>query len=206
MKKILTVILLGIATLSTAVADDFKILFITTPEIMIDGKSRQKGDIITGKSKIKWTSPRQAIKVMNTRTKQQSLVVAEKYNAVKSGDLASFLASSKQMSTRKGALINVMELGMVLNDTHYLLDSLRVESRLPVDNDHFFFATYEYGDEKINKKLHTDPDGALIFDRSLFTIDGKPIEPFDVTLSIFYMDKSAGRRTLVTDSMLLLPL
>lgn len=205
MKKIITFIVVAIFAL-TVEAQQFKILHLTTPDVTIGGKSLKIGDVFDGKAKIEWSAPRQAMKVLNTATKEQSLVVAEKYNQRKSKDIASYLVSSKQLSTRRGELINTMELGMALGDTFYLLDSLRIESKLPVDAKRFFFATFDYDGELINKKLQNDADGAIIFDRQLFSVDGKPIEPFDVPLTIYYLDQISGTKTLITDSMLLLPL
>lgn len=205
MKNLLLSALLCVVAGFAAVADDFKILYLTTPDITVGGKTLRVGDTFAGTAPISWTAPRQAMKVLNTATKKQSLVVAEKYRECKSRDMASYLVASKQLSTRRGELINTLELGVALGETHYLLDSIRVETKLPVDDNRFFFATYDYNGETINKKLVGDGN-ALVFDRSLYTIDGKAIEPFDVTLSVWYLDRTAGTKTLVTDKMVVLPL
>lgn len=186
-------------------ADNFKILYLTTPDIIIGGKTYKVGDVFAGDIPIKWSAPRQAMKVLNTTTKKQSLVVAEKYSGCKSADMNSYFVQSKQLSTRQGEIINTMELGIVLGEQHYMLDSIAVRTSLQVDDAHFFFASYDYNGEKINKKLNYK-DGNLIFDRSLYSIDGKAVEPFDVTLSVWYMDGNAKTRTLVTDKMTVLPI
>lgn len=204
MKKIITVFAIFILSAITAGADNFKILYLTTPSISIGGKSYKTGDVFAGNAAISWSAPRQAMKVLNTATKKQSLVVAERFNGTKSKDMNSYFVQSKNLSTRQGELINTMELGIVLGESHYLLDSIDIRTSLPVDKNHFFFASYDYNGETINKKL-TCKDGVLAFDKSLFTIDGKEIKPFDVTLSVWYMDSEAGKRTLVTDKMVILP-
>ncbi len=193
------------ASALTVSADNFKILYLTTPDIIIGGKTYKVGDVFAGDVPIKWSAPRQAMKVLNTTTKKQSLVVAEKYSGCKSVDMNSYFVQSKQLSTRQGEIINTMELGIVLGEQHYMLDSIAVRTSLPVDDAHFFFASYNYNGETINKKLNYK-DGNLIFDRSLYSIDGKAVEPFDVTLSVWYMDGKAKTRTLVTDKMTVLPI
>lgn len=204
MKKIITSLAIVILSALTVSADNFKILYLTTPNIVIGGKTYKVGDTFAGNAPVKWSAPRQAMKVMNTATKKQSLVVAERYNGSKSADMNSYFVQSKQLSTRQGEIINTMELGIILGEQHYMLDSIAVRTSLPVDKDHFFFASYDHNGETINKML-TYRDGELIFDRSLYTIDGKPITPFDVTLSVWYMDRVSGKRTLVTDKMEILP-
>lgn len=204
MKNIITALAFVAASALAVSADNFKILYLTTPNISIGGKTYKVGDIFAGDAPIAWSAPRQAMKVLNTATKKQSLVVAEKYSGCKSADMNSYFVQSKQLSTRQGEIINTMELGIVLGEEHYMLDSIAVNTSLPVDDAHFFFASYDYKGETINKKL-TCQDGNLIFDRSLYSIDGKAVEPFDVTLSVWYMDRKAGNRTLVTDKMTVLP-
>lgn len=205
MRHVIMATIISLVATATASADEFKILYLTTPDITIGGKTLKIGDTFAGNASINWTTPRQAMKVMNTSTKKQSLVVAEKYTGSKSADMDSYFVSSRQLSTRKGELINTLEMGVVLGESHYLLDSIEINTLLSVDNDRFFFASYDYNGEVINKKLKCD-NGVLIFDRDLFTIDGKAIEPFDVTLNVWYMDRTAGTKTLLTDKMLILPL
>ena len=204
MKQLTITLLLCLSTI-IAVADDFKILYLTSPDITINGKACKVGDTFSRNASIAWTAPRQAMKVLDLATKKQNLIVAEEYAKNKSHDIASYLVATKHLSTRRGELINTLELGVALGETHYLLDSIKVETRLPVDENHFFFATYNHNGETINKKLSTNGN-TLIFDRSIYTIDGHAIRPFDVTLSVWYMDKSNRKRTLVTDKMVVLPL
>ncbi len=204
MKKIIAALAIITVSVYSVSADNFKILYLTTPDIAIGGKTHKVGDTFAGDEPVAWSAPRQAMKVLNTATKKQSLVVAEKYEGCKSADMNSYFVQSKQLSTRQGEIINTMELGIVLGDSHYMLDSISVSTLLPVDNNRFFFASYDYNGETINKKLNCR-NGNLIFDKTIYSIDGKSIEPFDITLSVWYMDREAGNRTLVTDKMIILP-
>jgi len=78
MKNLLLSALLCVVAVFAAAADDFKILYLTTPDITVGGKTLRVGDTFAGTAPISWTAPRQAMKVLNTTTKNQSLVVAEK--------------------------------------------------------------------------------------------------------------------------------
>lgn len=183
----------------------YKILYITTPEISIGGKILKVGDEFSENAPIEWTTPRQAVKVLNLSDNTQKLIVAEKYKKTDSKNLKSYLLAEQQLSTRKGVALSTLELGLVLNDTFYLLDPVMVETKLPIDGSHFFFVTFEYNGETINKKLESQED-FLIFDNSLFSIDGNPVPPGDLEMSVWYMDLENQNRTLVTDCMTLIPL
>lgn len=186
-------------------AEDYKILYITSPDISIGGKYVNVGDVFSDSAPINWTGPRQAIKVQHISTHKQSLIVAEKYKKFKSSNLMSYLASNKQLSARQGELLNPLELSVVLNRTHYLLDTISVNCGMPVDDTCFFYATYEYNGETINKKL-TTCRGKLIFDQSLFSIDGIAITPFDVDLKVYYINRKNNTKTIIADKMKILPL
>ena len=109
MKNIITALAVIAASALALSADNFKILYLTTPDIVIGGKTYKVGDVFAGDAPIKWSAPRQAMKVLNTTTKKQSLVVAEKYSGTKSADMNSYFIQSKQLSTRQGEIINTME-------------------------------------------------------------------------------------------------
>ena len=185
-------------------AANFKIIYMTTPGITIGGKKMKVGSIFSDKDKIEWTAERQAMKVMDTDTKKQSLIVAENYRQKGARNLSSYLKATKQLSTRKGAFLNTLEMGSGLEEEYYLLDTLEFKTRLKTDERSFFYCSYEYGDETINKRLNSE-EGRLIIDRSIYMIDGEPIKPFDVELSIWYLDGEKGTSTLVKDTMLIKP-
>ena len=202
-KKTFFSLLVGLIFLTTFA--DYKILYITTPEIRIGGKYLKEGDVFSENSDIEWASPRQAIKVLNLTNDRQELIVAEKYKNTGSNNLKSYLFAQNQLSARKGAALNLLELGLILNDTFYLLDPIVIDTKIPADDSRFFYVTFDYNGETINKKLPTDGT-ALVFDTSLFSIDGRPVEPKDLEISVWYFDTETNSRTLVTEKMLLIPL
>jgi hypothetical protein len=91
-----------------------------------------------------------------------------------------------------------------LADTFYLVDSIEVKTSLKTDDNHFFYAAYQYNGEIINKKLPTAGNGFVI-DYSIYTIDGQSICPFETMLSLYYMDAEKGERLLLSDKFLLVP-
>ena len=63
MRKVLLLLLLCVTT--TAVAEDFKILFVNTGTIRIGGKDLERGDVFSDSDKIAWTDAKQAVKVLS---------------------------------------------------------------------------------------------------------------------------------------------
>ena len=61
MKHSLLTLLLIIAT--SAFADDYKILYLSTETITIGGKTLRKGDTFSDKAIIKWTLPSQSMRI-----------------------------------------------------------------------------------------------------------------------------------------------
>ena len=87
---------------------------------------------------------------------------------------------------------------MLEKETHFLIDTIEVATAIPTDANRFFYISYDYRGEEINKRI-TNSNGHFFITSDIFTIDGKPVPPCDVTLSLFYFDKTKQRVSLVTD-------
>ena len=197
-------LLSGILCLATvfAVHADYRIVYLNQSPIVINGKSLKLGDTFAGQSRtdIRWNSQRQAMKVVDTDTGIQSLIVAEKYGKSKAKNLGEFIAQTRHLSARDGAPDNVVALNTLLSDRFYFTDSLTIATGFETDKDRFFYISYRYGGEDINKMIPND-NGAFTITGDIFTIDGKSIPPFETTLAVYYLDQLAGKVTLVTDQM-----
>ncbi len=184
--------------------EQYKILFLNTSPIEIGGKQCQVNDCFDISDKIHWKNDGQVMKVMNLRTQRQSVVAARGFKKKKHKTLSSYLSQNKQLSTRDGSPLLLPQLKDYLADTFYLIDSIEVKALAPMDDRHFFYADYRYKDEIIHKRLPATENGFLI-DYSLFTIDGKPITPFETDLSIYYLDNEQEKAMLITTHMHVVP-
>lgn len=185
--------------------DNWRILFLNTPEIVINGNTLHQGDTFQDPGHINWSAPRQAMKVMNLSTRKQRLLVSEQFAKAKAHTLKEFLKGEKSLFTRQGILTTLTEINDYLSDTFYLADSIIVATTLPTDNTHYFYASYLYQGECINKRLYTHR-GEFVITPALYTIDGTAIPPFDITLKVYYYDTSKESATLLSDRMQILPL
>lgn len=178
----------------------FKILTLNTPSINIGGKSLKVNETFSAADKVNWASGRQAMKVLDMDKGTQRLLVAEQFAKSRVETIKDYLTKNNHLSTRDGELNNTIALGSYLKDTFYLLDSIDVATKIPTDDKRFFYISFDYKGEEINKRIACT-DGTFSITRDIFSIDGQPIEPFDTYIRVYYYDTAAGKLTLVSDRM-----
>lgn len=184
--------------------EQYRILYINSNSIDIGGKQCHVNDCFSADDKIRWKNKNQVMKVICLSTQQQRIFAARDLKKSKHKTLSSYISQRKHMSTRDGVLLSLSQLEDCLADTFYLIDSIEIKTIVPVDEHHFFYAEYCYKGDSILKRLPTIEQGFLI-DFSLFTIDGKPITPFETDLSIFYLDETKSASTPITAKMHIVP-
>lgn len=178
----------------------YRIISLNTPSISIGGKTLKKGDVFQATEKIDWSAPRQAMKVMDTESHLQKLIVKEKATSNHWNSVADYIAGERNLSSRDGNLSTIPALRAHLNREFMLMDSISVQTGLPTDSDRFFFVSYTHEGEVINKQID-NTDGRFTITPAIFSIDGSPIPPVDTVLTVYYLDNSTGALTLVADRM-----
>ena len=88
--------------------------------------------------------------------------------------------STKQLSTRSGEILNMIDLkNHLAKDQFVILDSLIIDlsnSNLVLDGSHFFYLSYNFQGESINKKIPSS-DGKLILTKQVISqVDNEPID------------------------------
>lgn len=122
-KIILFVALFMIAVFSFA--DTYKILYINSTNIKINGKTAVVGLVFSDKDKITWTSEQQAIKVINLTSKRVVVLVAKALNKKGSISIYEYLTSKKHLSTRNFKSGRTLEEWQI-DSTLYLLDTIYI--------------------------------------------------------------------------------
>ena len=184
-------------------ADNYKVILVNDANLKFtNGKLVHKGDVFSDVKDIAWEKEKQAVKVINMSTKKPMLFVGKEW--VKNTGV-SVLYSESGLSTHDGGdgtseLTLYERLRPIFAEEYNMLDSVEVDTDLDLTGGNHFQATYKYGDATITKPL-PQKDKAVIFDKSLFVIDGKELEPKDVTLSIDYIDGASGLVIFVKDNI-----
>lgn len=200
MKRIAILLWLSMMCVAQLSADNYKVLVVNDASLKFsNGKAVRVGDVFSDVKEINWEKEKQAVKVLNLTTRKPMLFVGKEW-IKKSG--VGVLFNDKQLSAHSSGDEPTIydKLRTVFADEYNLLDSVEVETDLDLSGGNHFQATYKYGDATITKQL-TQKDKTVIFDRSLFTIDGKELEPKDVILSIDYVDGATGLVIFVKDNI-----
>lgn len=179
----------------------YKILQINTPSITISGKELHKGDIFNDPAVIAWSNERQAMKILDMKSQLQKLIVAKEYKKVNVDNISAFLKGKKDLSSRDGA-DNIISLKEKTTGEFFLQDSISFSTTYPTNDRQFFFISYMHNGEEINKRVE-NKEGTFLITTDIFTIDGIPYEPFDTSLSVFYVDSNKDEITLITDAMVI---
>jgi len=102
-----------------------------------------------------------------------------------------FVPAMSNISTRAGLINNTIELKNHFSGNYLIINKVKIKispSVYPMNDTSFFYLTYTYKDEKINKKLAFVSDSLIIDRQSLFTIDGRPIPDPDIKeMKLYYL-------------------
>ena len=195
--KITLVTLLFLTLTSQVLGQDrYKILFLNCPSVKIGSKYCKTGDTFLSNQKIFWTEENQAMKVQNSKTFAQKVIVADKSALKQRLSLSELLSKSKGLYSRAGDASTPFQLKETIGGQILLLDSMEYKINMDVDENHFFFISYIFNGQTIYKKLPIKK-GLFVIDRSIYTIDGHDITPFSVEISIYY--QTDNERLLISD-------
>lgn len=200
--KLLTILLFAFCNILIVRADDYKVLYLNSNDILIDGKKAQVGATFNDKSIITWAKnqERQAIKAVNTKTNKMCVFVSQ---SMEKNSLTAYeiLTANKHLSThdayQEGQDISIpIKLRKQFEEDYELLDTLVIDTKVVLPSSYSLIATYEYGDARISKTVKT-ANGQIIIDRKLFSIDGKALEPRDVLINFDLYNKENGMYTFI---------
>ena len=173
-------------------ADRYKILFMNYPTLLINGKAVKVGYVFDDNAVVRWSKERQAMRVFNLDKKKQILMVAHAVDP-KGNSISDILTANKHLSTHSSSLKtspNVLRLLSSMFEKQYdLMDTIVVNSPISLSENKYFQASYYYGDSRITKRLSSNGNDVYI-DRTLFNIDGRQLEPRDVTIDIDFIDET----------------
>lgn len=187
-----TMILIAVAFFigiyAEAYAEDYRILYISTPNyITIDGVRKNVGDTISSESIIEWRNNKQGMRVESILDKSRKVISKKQASTTGGLTLKSYLKSDKTMAHRDGILNSPEAIRVALPDTMVLLDKIEIANSVKQDETHFFFLEYEMDGELIRKKLQPC-EGYLTIDRGIYIVDGNINRPFSTLINLYYYD------------------
>ncbi len=215
MRKVLHVSVIALILMSTFVfkssrkmeVDKYKVIKITGNIIYAKNKKNvSQGDLFPETEKIEFKTPDSKAAIISTA--KGRFILAPGADKSKTTVKANLLPASNNVSSRSGAVNNILDLQNLFTGNIVVLNKLKVsinKETYPMGDNSFFYLRYKYKGEEINKKLSYEND-KLVFDKTeLLMVDGKAISaPDENKYKLFYMSDSKTS-TLINEFALITP-
>lgn len=185
--------------------DTYKVIKVTgTITYKKNNKSVLQGDLFPENEQIVFKTSESKAAVISTAKGRFILAPgADKKNDVK----ANLLPASSNISSRSGAVINIIDLQNMFTGNYVVLGKSRIhinKDNFPMNDNSFFFLRYTYKGEEINKKLSNEGE-KLVFDKEqILMVDGKAIDKFDSPeVKLFYSANGSTSQLINSFNMFL---
>lgn len=201
--KRLTLLLLLALGISYANAGNYKVLFVNDASLKYtNGKAVKVGDTFKSADDINWQKEKQAVKAFDMSTKKQLILLGREWT--RQGGLGA-LVNNKRLSTHDAAGLPPDQqdpFSGIFDDEYLLLDPIEipVKESIVLDENSHFEVTFDYGDTRLTKPLK-QIGHKLLLDKSIFEVDGKKLEPRDITISIDYITADSPIPTLAKETV-----
>ncbi len=196
MNKTTIALALSLALAGSALADDFKLLFINSGTVNIGGKDHKVGDIVADNAAITWANDKQAIKVQNVSNKSIKVISAVQQKKLGFKSIFEFMNKTGHLSTRGDGLMGIEGLEEYLANTFYLIDEEKVESMLETTASSYFQVDFSVDGKNYTKKLKGDAK-SFTLDAATFNVKGA--DGVEIPVKISYCDEEGTE--VITDKM-----
>lgn len=156
-------------------SDDYRVIKVNGHIFYVSkGSEMAQGDVFSPKEQLKF-------KTDDSKAAVISKVHGRKILSPKNGKTskATLLPPMNNISSRSGGLNNLIDLKNHFDGNYLVLErsELKIsDESFPMNDKAFFFLSYSYNGETINKKLSHDGDKLILSKEEIFKIDGKAID------------------------------
>lgn len=145
------------------------------------GKDMQRGDLYVTGTPLNFTTQTSRAAIVNE--------VNGRYVLTSSKGKLKVLPAANNVSSRSGAILNVVDLKNHFTGRYLILDVARIPvgvEAFPMNETKFFYLTYMHDGEEIPKKLRSEGDAIILDAEEIFKIDGKPIPVTEKEMTLYY--------------------
>lgn len=196
-------ILLSLIMLTTSIiwgSSKYRVLYISSEPIKISNKTLSKGDIISDEDVIIWKDDSQIMKVLNLDTKKIHLLAAKCMKTSGFGSIKKYFILYKQLSSRAVSIIWSDNIDLAIAQKAVLNGPYKA------DNESYYYISYNYNNESINKKLPISGTDIILENKSIFVIDGRKIKPETIDAQLFFYNATKNERVSLSDSFAITPI
>lgn len=163
---------------------DGKIMFEKTKADM------KKGDIFLAGMTLTFDTPQSRAAVISS-LKGRFVISASEKGQTK------ILPAANNISSRAGALINMIDLQNHFSGKYLVIGQMKLElgkEAFPMNDESFFYLTYDHGDEQIRKKLSSEGEFLVLDETEIFKIDGEPIPVEEKEMTLYYRNEGKSKK------------
>lgn len=203
MKKIITLSLvfgasIGFMALTSqkeaiklANSEQYKVIKVDGQIIFVSNKQSMKsGDIFVSGTGLEFKTPQSRAAVISKIKGRFVLSPSEKGQA-------KILPAANNISSRAGALINIIDLQNHFDGRYLVINKMELEigeQTFPMNDDAFFYLAYYHNDEQIRKKLDHNGNKLILDKAEIFKIDDRPIEVTEKEMTLFYRNNGKSSK------------
>lgn len=196
MKRLLLLSAAIIISTSLFGISKYKVVKIAFGPVIVNGSEISVGSILTDKDTIQWSDDKQAVKALNLITGNTVFFTAKSMKESKTNDIISYLRVVTPLSSRAVEAVDWSEEVKLA-----IARDITVNAPYKADSDNYYYISYGYKGETINKVLPVDDYNIKINIYSLFSIDGKAVTPIDIKASLYYYYSKEGAQKLISDKL-----
>lgn len=198
MKKIFTLICLVVISALANAQETYYVTFVKGTVKGVSGVALKVNELLKSSDRITFGSGEDLVAVIGTKSGRQVLKPAtgSKGPVLNSmvGDILN--PGSARLSTRSGLLLNIIDLQNHFGKERYaVLGSTRLPispDSFPQNDKTFFFLSYVYQGEMVNKKLSFKGDTLYLNANEILQVDGKSITDADLSNSVLKYKGATG--------------
>jgi hypothetical protein len=167
--------------------------------IKVDGKivfektraDMKKGDVFLSGMALSFATPQSRAAVISSISGRYVLSASAKGQT-------KILPAANNISSRAGALINMIDLQNHFSGKYLVLGEMQLElgkEAFPMNENSFFYLSYVHNEEQIRKKLNATEDNKLILKQEdIFKIDGKAIPVEEKEMTLYYRNDGQSKK------------
>lgn len=150
----------------------------------------KQGDIFMSGTPISFKTPQSRAAVISNLKGRFVLSASEQGQT-------NILPATNNVSSRAGALINMIDLQNHFSGKYLVIGTMKLQlgaEAFPMDEQNFFYLTYDHNGELIRKKLSNEGDHLVLNKEEIFKVDGKAIEVTEKEMTLFYRQGTESKK------------
>ena len=150
----------------------------------------KKGDIFLAGMALSFKTPQSRAAVISSLKGRFVLSASEKGQT-------KILPAANNISSRAGALINLIDVQNHFSGRYLVIGEMKLElgkEAFPLDDDNFFYLSYEHEGETIRKKLNSENNHVILNKEDIYKIDGKAIPYSEKEMILYYRSGGESKK------------